>query len=419
MSSALPYIKPGSFIDHYMEAMAETETPLIYDYICALWCLSTALGRQVTVARPAASVHLNMYCILVSESGVMRKSSSIRFATNLIRQYLTQQSSPTVLIESKVTMGMLLNELSKSTRDHDSAAIILVASELAAMLGRGTQIAGMPALLTDLYDCPDIRSGGGSLHTGALDFKNVYCAFLAGSTPSWLADAVRPEIIAGGFTSRCYFIQGRNRKRLVAWGIERERNRQDALIEKLANLVAESTNYRRIGINAEALRTYTKWYEQRPTHKDVYRESFESREDSHVLRIAALNAINERAWEINDDCIRRGIALVAEIKRYGADLFSGATVEKHEIKLLRKVREIILAGGAGGCTRSTIYRSAGISGRGANTLRSILSTFHELDLVKRHEHTPARGRPSTVYTATPYLQNELFLEDVAKRLGME
>jgi hypothetical protein len=52
-------------------------------------------------------------------------------------------------------------------------------------------------------------------------------------------------------------------------------------------------------------------------------------------------------------------------------------------------------------------------------MRSILSTMHELDLIKVHEVVPLRGRPGKHYTATEYLKNEAFLEDVAKKLGME
>lgn len=316
-------------------------------------------------------------------------------------------------------MMMLLNELSRATRENGAAQAVLVASELAAMLGRGTQIAGIPALLTDLYDCPDERSGGGSLTSGSLNFKNVYCSFLAGSTPSWLATAVRPEIIAGGFTSRCYFIQGRNRKRLVAWGEKPSTVTQEMLIQKLMEIQDESRSYSRIGISNSARATFEKWYESNPSHKDVYRESFESRQDGHVLRFAGLMAANEQVWSISDDHIRRAITIVAEIKRYGTELFSGAKLETTNLRLLRKVRNLILASSGNGIGRSDLYRSCNLTGRASNELRSIISTMHELDLVKVHEVTAARGRPKTVYVATEYLKNESFLEDVARKLGME
>ena len=200
-----------------MESLEDQETPVIYDFICACWALSVAMGRDVIVDRPRAPVHLNMYVILVSESGIMRKSTSIRIATSVVRDFLALKNSHVLLFENKTTMGMMLDELSRASQDHGAGQGILVASELAAVLGRGTSISGLPALLTDLYDCPDQRVGGGSLNTGSFNLKDVYFSFMGGSTPSWLAKAVRPEIIEGGFTSRCYFINGRNRKRSIAW----------------------------------------------------------------------------------------------------------------------------------------------------------------------------------------------------------
>lgn len=405
-----------------MGMMEEQETPYIYDYICALWSLSVAMGRSVIVDRPRAPVHLNMYVILVSESGIMRKSSSIRVATGLVRRFLTQQNSPMALIESKVTMGMLLNELSIATQKTGSSQMVVVASELAAVLGRGTAVAGVPALLTDLYDCPDSYSGGGSLKTGRLAIRDVYSSFLAGSTPSWLARAVRPEIVEGGFTSRCYIINGRNRKRAIAWPEVSADEQQRSLttsLELLEGLKRDARSFGRIGITSGAKSTFTQWYERRPIHNDPYRESFESREDSHILRLAGLMAINDGAWEISDDHLRRGIAFVSHIKRCGTDLFTGVTVERRDVKILKKVRDLLISSGTGGITRGNLYRTLSIPGRGASELRAILSTMHELDLVTMYEDQPQRGRPRTIYVATEYLKNEQFLEDVARKLGME
>lgn len=420
--SLIPTYAQGSFVDMYMQWMEDQETPTLYDYTCALWCLSIALGREVIVARPRAPVHLNMYVILVSESGIMRKSTSIRMATSIVRDFLATTASPISLVESKVTMGKMLQELNHGRIYHDKSQIVLIASELAAMLGRGAQIAGVPALLTDLYDCPAERSGGGSIHAGETNLKDVYCSFIAGSTPSWLEQAVRPEIIAGGFTSRCFFITGRMRKKLIAWPKEDSNDsherRSVQLVQKLIELWTESQRYSRIGINNTALDTFTRWYGQRPIHRDTYRESFESREDGHILRLAGLMAANDQCWEISDDHIRRAIAFVAWIKRCGTDLFVGSKVERYDVKTLHKMRNEILAAGSDGISRSTLYRNLYLSGRGRYEFGTLLTTMHELDLVRKWiVNTP--GRPREMITATEYLRNEHFLEDVVRKLGME
>ncbi len=351
----------------------------------------------------------------------MRKSTSIRHATSLVRDFLKSISSNVMLFESKTTMGMLLNELSRSSTDVGSAQGVLVASELAAVLGRGSSLSGLPALLTDLYDCPDERVGGGSLATGSFNLKDVYFSFLGGSTPSWLAKAVRPEIVEGGFTSRCYFINGRNRKRSIAWpegeddGIAKRK-----LCERLVGLFEQSRKYPNIGIQDGAKRKFSTWYTNRGFHRDVYRESFESREDSHVLRFAGLFAINEQHWQINEDHILRAIQFVSEIKRTGADLFVEEKKEQRDVKLLHKIRDLLLASGDAGMSFTDFYRTLRSTGRQTTEVRTILSTMHELDLVKKYVVPAAvKGRPTTRFVRTEYLQNEQFLIDVMRKVGIE
>lgn len=417
----IPHVPENTFIADYMAMMDDQETPKIYDFICACWCLSVAMGRDVIVDRPRAPVHLNMYVILVSESGIMRKSTSIRIATGIVRQFLAEQKSPILLFESKTTMGMMLNELSKSSKETGRSQGILVASELAAVLGRGGGLSGLPALLTDLYDCPDERVGGGSLNTGSFNLQNVYFSFLGGSTPSWLAKAVRPEVIEGGFTSRCYFINGRNRKRSIAWpeGDDNGKDRRSALGSQLTELYQNSLRYNRIGITDKARARFTSWYESRPIHKDAYRESFESREDAHILRFAGLFAINEAHWQINEDHLSRAIATVSAIKKAGTDLFTGGQVEHRDVKLLHKIRNLLLTAGDSGVSLTEFNRALRLSGRASDEVRTLLRTMHELDLVKKYELEQAKGRPKTLYVRTMYLENEAFLKDVMQRVGME
>lgn len=393
---------------------------MIYDFICACWCLSVAMGRSVIVDRPRAPVHLNMYIILVSESGIMRKSTSIRIATSTVRDFLTRIQSNVLLFENKTTMGMMLDELSRVSQDHGAGQGILVASELAAVLGRGSSLSGLPALLTDLYDCPDQRVGGGSLNTGSFNLKDVYFSFIGGSTPSWLAKAVRPEIIEGGFTSRCYFINGRNRKRSIAWPEgESDDGAKERLVNRLCKLHSDSKQYSRIGITDGAKRDFSKWYSNRGIHKDAYRESFESREDSHILRFAGIFAINEERWQINHDHIARAIEFVAHVKRAGTELFTGSAVGARDVRLLHKVRDLLITAGDAGVPMSGFHRALRISGRHTMEVRSILQTMHELDLVKKYTVEKDRGRPATVYVRTEYLANDQFLVDVMRKVGID
>lgn len=408
-----------------MEYMQDQETPAVYDLACALWILSNVLGRSVIVDRPRAPVHLNMYVILVSESGIMRKSTSIRHATAMLRQYFDETQNKTMLIESKASPGAITSELHFSTLKNGYAHMVFVASELAASFGRAAGITNLTALLTDLYDCPDVRTGGGALTHGTVahvNLKNVFMGFLAGTTPSWLERAVTPTIIEGGFTSRCYFIVGKQRKRSIAWPAEDKRDR-GSLITQLKDITNELSNLgtARIGISDRARATFTSWYNERTIHKDVYRESFESREDGHVLRLAGLFAANERQWLINDDHLRRAIQFVGDIKSDGAALFTGVRSQQADIKWVVKLREILLRAADAGISKTDLTRTMAARGLRTQELRSTLHVMHNLDLISVHEisHVSGAGRPRTVYYPTAYLSNEAFMQDVIRKLGIE
>lgn len=418
MSSSTPHVKEGTFLHNYMQYMSSQETPAIYDFFCGCWILGAALGRDVIVDRPRAPVHMNLYVILISEAGIMRKSTSIRIATSLLREFFTRNGNTTYFIESKVSQGMIMSELSRCTRENGHAHCVLVASELAAVLGRAGNT-NMPAALTDLYDCPDKRIGGGSLATGGWNFSDVFVCFLGGSTPTWLARAVSPAVIEGGFTSRCYFIQGRQRKQLVPWPhVMNDSALRERMLQQLQEIKDESATYGRIGISASALDTFSEWYRTRDSHKDAYRESFESREDGHVLRFAGIAAANERAWHINDNHVRRAIATVAEIKKYGSALFTtDAKVGQSSMRLAQRMRNALLEAGEIGAGRRELYRGLYIQGRQGDEFKTLLRLFHELDLVKKYE-VETGGRKKELYVATDYLRNEQFLDEIAIKLGV-
>lgn len=410
-------ISDDSFIGKYLEYMNAQETPTVYDFMCACWCLSIAVGRECYVARPKAPVRLNMYVILSSDSGVTRKSTSVRIATNLIRDFLNNSSSKLILIESKITTGLLQHELYNATKKHGYAHVAISASELAAVLSRSGGLSGMPALLTDLYDCPTDRVGGGSVSIGVGNLKNVYASFIAGSTPSWLARAVTPAIIEGGFTSRCYFIDGNSRKRSVAWPEEREDEAdRQRLSEILGHISIRTNDIRQIEVSNSAIRTFSAWYNSRSLHKDPYRESFEAREDAHVLRFAAYLSINDNRWYIDTNDIANAIKIVARIKLDGMRLFSGTSIEKKDVRLIEKLKAHLIAAGTAGTSQSEILRAVRPQYK-SEQIRSVLSVMHELDLVQKFD-VPSAGRNKTVWRATIYLSNDELYAEVANKLGI-
>lgn len=410
-----------SFLGRYMAYMHDQETPTVYDFMCGCWALSIALGRDLHVNRPKAPVRFNMYLILVSESGVTRKSTSVRMATDLVRDYISRTSSRLSLVESKMTAGLLQYELYEATRKYGYSHVAISASELAAVFQRSGGSHAMPALLTDLYDCPDARIGGGNvmLIGKEVSMRNVYVSFIAASTPTWLERSVTPSIIQGGFTSRCYFVEGNSRKRSIAWPEERNSNAErEELLRELEGIAgrAKVIEGGRIDVSPSGIQSFRNWYETRLLHKDDFRASFEAREDAHVLRFAGYLCINDGRWFIDANDIRSAIKIVSSIKADGARLFSAANLERKDVKLVDKIRAILISAGAGGISQTDILLNCRPAYK-SNQIRSVLSVMHELDLAQKFTIEGA-GRPTTLWRGTTYLTNPELYSEVAEKLGM-
>jgi len=395
-------VPTDSFIGQFMSMMQEQETPQAYDFFCALWLMSLALGRECVVARPRAPVHLNLYTILVAESGTTRKSSAVRAATKLARSFIA--GSTTDLIEAKTTPEALEQLLGARTKEHGHAYVAIAVSELVTFLGKERYNLAMPGLLTDLYDCPDIRRSPGTLSRGSTHLENVFVSFLSASTPSWLVRAINPDVVEGGFTSRVLFIHEERRKKPIPWPADVSsvsgRLSHEGLVSKLRILSRDAARTRKIEINDAALKIFSRWYNTRPQNIDAFRASFESREDSHVLRIAAMLCANDGTWIIQATHIRAAIQIVSDVKEKAARIFVGGGTESKILVGIDKLRELLLA--AGKDTVSTTRLSAGVrSFIPPNDVKIVLQIMHELDMVQRFDvSNDGPGRRAVHWRAT-------------------
>lgn len=407
----------GTFIHEYMQQMSEQETATAYDFWCAVWMLSCAAGRDVIVDRPRAPVYLNVYAILVAESGVTRKSSAVRTAFNIVRQF-NEQCTAFSLIESKTTPERLEQILHERYEDGGSSRVAIAISELAVFLGTSKYTQEMPALLTDLYDCPASRSGGGTISRGGVTQRDVWVSFLSASTPSWLFRSVNPNIVQGGFTSRCLFVVEEKPKRRIAWPTDNTSERdQSSLVSSLVGIREKAKEYQRIGISDAAKQAFTRWYTKRPLHVDDFRAGFESREDAHVLRLAGLLSINDDSWIIQRNHITAAIKIIEHCKATASTLFEGGNARSKWIMGVVAIRDRLLQSGTDPLPRSQLYLACRRYIDNAE-FAAVLDVMHELAMIQRFEiPKQGKGRPVELIRGTTGLTKGGVVEKLAKEMG--
>jgi len=406
-------IPADSFLGRYLQYSEQSETPHAFDFWTGCYLLSVALGRGIIVDRPMAPVYLNQFIVLVAESGVTRKSTAVRRATKFAR-HLCGVENP--LVEAKITPEALEFRLACQSMEYGKAYCTIMIDEMVKFLGREKYVEAMPTLLTDLYDCPEIRTGGGNLTRGALDIANVFVNFLSASTPSWLIRAVNPDVIEGGFTSRVIFVVAEDPKRCSPWPEQSDDQLREQLANDLDTIKAFAAKVNKIALSTGALSRFSAWYRSRDKKRDTFRASFQSREDSHVLRLAALLSVNEGLWEIQAAHVTAAIKVVMECREDGASIFEGTGSNSRMVIGVDALRDKLLAAGIGGAKQSELVASMQRH-MNAEHLKAALSVMHELAFVQKFENIKVgQGRPSTIWRATKYLVDGKALDKVIERI---
>jgi hypothetical protein len=394
----------------YLAYMQSQETAYIYDWWCGLWCISAACGRAIHVARPRAPVFLNMFLILVGESGAARKTASVTTSTRVVRN-LHDSSSTVALLDGKATAEALDEILRTRTELVGSAQLCIASPELATLLGNEAYMASVPAILTDVYDCPTIRHGGSTIMRGICVQQNIWVSLLAASTPIWLLRSVNPNVVEGGFTSRCLFITSNTPKRSIAWPEETDETLWQDIQDDMRIIRAEAQTRPNIELDPTAMSAFRLWYGKRDRSLDPFRQSFEAREDAHVLRVAALLCINDGTWTIQRSHVATAIQLVAEVKEQSGSIFEGAETRTKFARAIDSVRAMLISTGMDPVPRHKLFKVCQ-SKLTHDEFIALVETLHEFGALQRFEvKSDGRGRPTEFYRGTELL--------LAKGLGQQ
>jgi hypothetical protein len=408
-------VPPDSFMGLYLQHMSTQESAYNFDWWCGMWCISAACGRSTWVDRPRAPVFMNMYIVLVGDSGVARKSTSVWTAKNVVRPVLAEHDY-VAMLDAKMTPEALDALLHERSATHGSAQMCITIPELAVFLGTERYVATMPTLLTDLYDCPAIRHGGGTIERGECIQRNVWLSFLSASTPVWLLKAVNPNVVEGGFTSRCLFVIANEPKRSVPWPDADAPDHTDALVSELRRIRDHAKAHGGIQLAPDALNAFSRWYGNRPRALDAFKQSFEAREDAHVLRVAALLCINDGSWIVHRSHVNVAVQLVTELKENSGRIFESTATKTKYATTLDTVRNMLVSTGMDPVSRHKLYLKC----RGHVSLDEFLSlieVLHEIGAVQRFEvlNDAGMGRPTQYIRGTQVLLSRGLGEQVLER----
>lgn len=190
---------PEGFLRSYQQYTKTHEAPEDFHIWSGYALLSMTVGRNVWLDRgPVGKIFPNIYTILIAESALLRKSSTIRMAINLAKEALGDTLH---IFSQKITPESFVHYLAILSEKEKRSIACIVSDELSVTLSNCSKDPTLLQLLTTLYDCPSTWEYS-TLSRGIEKLQNVHISMLAGSTPEWLKSSMPEDAIGGGFFSR-------------------------------------------------------------------------------------------------------------------------------------------------------------------------------------------------------------------------
>ena len=207
----------SDWITEYLRYSSLSEAPEHFHFWTAVSVIAGALRRKVWIDQGYFQWTPNFYIVFVAPPGIVSKSTTASIGMQLLKSLPDIKFGP-----DAVTWPALTQALAGSTVEEPfeedylpMSCITIVSSEFGTFLNPNDR--EMVDVLVSLWD--------GQLGTwekvtktqGSDLIVNPWINILAATTPSWIAGNFPDYMIGGGFTSRCMFVYGEEKRHLNAY----------------------------------------------------------------------------------------------------------------------------------------------------------------------------------------------------------
>ncbi len=281
------------WIKSYMQYSSYSEAPDKMHFWTAVATIAGALRRRVWIDMGYFQWTPNFYIIFVAPPGIVSKSTTLSIGMNLLKQLEGIKFGP-----DAVTWQSLVQALSEANEMvlmedgtyHPMSCVTIASSEFGTFLNPNDR--EMIDVLVSLWDG---QLGVWEKRTktqGSDKIENPWINIAACTTPGWIAGNFPEYLIGGGFTSRCIFVFGREKRRLVAYPSAVLPPEFEALRSELVrDLEAISLLAGKFTISEPALQWGTEWYENhyrnKPKHLDNEKfAGYLARKQTHMHKLA-------------------------------------------------------------------------------------------------------------------------------------
>lgn len=206
-----------NWLQAYTQFTEQLEAPTNVHFFSGVSAVASALNRKVWFDMGHFQWRPNFYIIVVGKAGLVNKSTSIGVAMDLLREVPGIHIGPSSITWQALIqhMGQVTEQVDIGGEFHTQSCLSFVASELGTLIDFHNR--EMIDVLVDLWDGKTGSWDKMTKLSGKESIVNPWISLIAGTTPTWLAANVPESAIGGGFTSRCVFIYGREKRHLMAY----------------------------------------------------------------------------------------------------------------------------------------------------------------------------------------------------------
>jgi len=305
---------------HYIDS---TESPRIMHFWTGISTLVSVMRRNYHIPFGHIKLFPYFYIVLVGPAGVVQKSTTLSFSTNLLEEVNNVFLAPDATSPQKLLM--CLEEAKLNVVDGIASEVhhclTIAASEFASIIA-GPDYETMITWLTDLYD----REKSFKYQTknaGECNIHNPWIHLIACTTPTSLQQCLPTNAVGDGLTSRIIFVYGMKKDQLVSVPRAPANELKTKLINGLNNI---SLNEQALIFTDEALEWWHQFYigeneDWKPTDRRLL--PYKARRHAHILKLAMVLAVNYQQTELTLDCLQKANKILSLTEINMANAFGG------------------------------------------------------------------------------------------------
>ena len=291
----------------YMEYTRDSESPTSFHFWTAVSTVAGALRRRVWIGMQKFVWTPNFYIVLVAPAGIVAKSTSIGVGQHLLSQIPGINFGPESLTWQALTDSLSFSTEGVKYTGDDGLEHVIAQSAISVFSGElGTFLSieddKFTSFLIRMWDSQE----GDFIHktrgTGETKIANPWLNLISCTTPSWLSQNFKENMIGGGFTSRIIFIFGETKRMLIPYPDEvihsdEHRRLEQDLVNDLRSISLLSGAYH---LSSPARLWGRDWYVRsstapRPAHLAGERYSgYLARKQTHIHKLAMVLAAAKR-----------------------------------------------------------------------------------------------------------------------------